>query len=119
MSVRLEKYVSFDLGMLSNYNYYTGIIFKGFTYGIGDAIIKGGRYNNLLKQFGKEAPAIGFVIVIDDLLVAMNRQETVISGVEQTCKIYYTEATFEKQLMTAKKMRADGKCVELLPEVQK
>ena len=115
----VEKYVSFDLGMLSNYNYYTGIIFKGFTYGIGDAIIKGGRYNNLLKQFGKEAPAIGFVIVIDDLLVAMNRQETVISGVEQTCKIYYTEATFEKQLMTAKKMRADGKCVELLPEVQK
>lgn len=115
----VEKYVSFDLGMLSNYNYYTGIIFKGFTYGIGDAIMKGGRYNNLLKQFGKEAPAIGFVIVIDDLLVAMNRQETVISGVEQTCKIYYTEATFEKQLMTAKKMRADGKCVELLPEVQK
>ena len=57
--------------------------------------------------------------MIDDLLIAMNRQETVISGVEHTCKIYYTEATFEKQLMTAKKMRADGKCVELLPEVQK
>ncbi|MDE7428601.1 MAG: ATP phosphoribosyltransferase regulatory subunit, partial [Lachnospiraceae bacterium] len=36
----VEKYVSFDLGMLSKYNYYTGIIFKGYTYGVGDAIVK-------------------------------------------------------------------------------
>ena len=59
------KYVSFDLGMLSKYHYYTGIIFKAYTYGIGDAIVKGGRYNHLLKHFGKDAPAIGFVIVIE------------------------------------------------------
>ena len=34
-----EKYVSFDLGMLSKYNYYTGVIFKAYTYGVGDAIV--------------------------------------------------------------------------------
>ena len=28
-----EKYVSFDLGLLNQYNYYTGVIFKGYTYG--------------------------------------------------------------------------------------
>ena len=44
----LEKYISFDLGMLSKYNYYTGIIFRAYTYGSGDAIVKGGRYDNLL-----------------------------------------------------------------------
>lgn len=72
----LESYVSFDLGMLSKYNYYTGIIFKAYTYDVGDAIIKGGRYDNLLAQFGKEAPAVGFVAVIDDLMEALKRQQT-------------------------------------------
>ena len=51
----LEKYVTFDLGMLSEYHYYTGTIFKGYTYGTGDAILKGGRYDSLIGQFGKEA----------------------------------------------------------------
>ena len=36
-----EKYVSFDLGMVNHFDYYTGIIFRGYTYGTGDAIGKG------------------------------------------------------------------------------
>lgn len=67
----ISNYISFDMGLLSKYNYYTGIIFKAFAYGMGDAIAKGGRYDNLLGYFGKEAPAIGFAIVVDDLLTAI------------------------------------------------
>ncbi len=69
-----EKYIGFDLGMVNYYDYYTGIIFRGYTYGTGDAIGKGGRYDNLLTQFGKDAPAIGFTVLIDDLMEALNRQ---------------------------------------------
>ncbi|MDE6846623.1 MAG: ATP phosphoribosyltransferase regulatory subunit [Lachnospiraceae bacterium] len=112
----VEKYVSFDLGMLSKYNYYTGIIFKGYTYGVGDAIVKGGRYDNLLRRFGKKAPAIGFVIVIDDLLAAMNRQGAVISGIESYVKLYYAPTNFKEMLQEAKGLRAAGKNVELLPQ---
>ena len=54
--------------MLSKYHYYTGIVANAYTYGTGDAIIKGGRYDNLLSEFGKDAPAIGFAIVIDSLI---------------------------------------------------
>lgn len=111
----VEKYVSFDLGMLSKYNYYTGIIFKGYTYGVGDAIVKGGRYDNLLRRFGKEAAAIGFVIVVDDLLAAMNRQGVIVSGTESYMKVYYTEADFKEMLQESRKLRASGKNVELLP----
>lgn len=111
----VEKYVSFDLGMLSKYNYYTGIIFKGYTYGVGDAIVKGGRYDNLLRRFGKDAAAIGFVIVVDDLLAAMSRQGVVISGIDRYVKLYYTEADFREKLQEAKHLRASGKNVELLP----
>ena len=68
----LSDYVFFDLSMLSKYNYYTGMIFKGYALGNGDAIVKGGRYDHLLEQFGKEASAIGFVVVIDSLINALN-----------------------------------------------
>ncbi len=111
----VEKYVSFDLGMLSKYNYYTGIIFKGYTYGVGDAIVKGGRYDGLLKQFGKDAPAIGFMVVVDDLLAAMRRQGAAVSGIDGNVKLFYTQENFREQLHEARQMRAAGKNVALLP----
>lgn len=73
-SYGLADYVSYDLGMLSKYKYYTGIIFKAYTYGTGDYIVTGGRYDKLLVQFGKDTPAVGFVIVVDQLMAALSRQ---------------------------------------------
>lgn len=37
----LEDHITFDLGLLSHYEYYTGVIFKAYTYGTGDAIVTG------------------------------------------------------------------------------
>ena len=70
-----EKYISFDLGMLSQYTYYTGIIFQGYTYGTGEPLVKGGRYNHLLEHFGSPAPAIGFGLVMEQVLSALERQK--------------------------------------------
>lgn len=70
-----DKYITFDFGILSKYNYYTGIVFRGYTYGSGDAVFKGGRYNNLLKEFGKDAPAVGFIANVDQLVEVINRGE--------------------------------------------
>lgn len=75
VSYGLADYVSYDLGMLSKYHYYTGIIFKAYTYGTGDYIVTGGRYDKLLVQFGKDTPAVGFVIVVDQLMAALSRQQ--------------------------------------------
>lgn len=105
----VEKYVSFDLGMLSKYNYYTGVIYKAFTYGIGDAIVKGGRYDHLLGRFGKEAPAIGFVIVIDDLISALCRQKIPVAIPEKAITVEYTSGTYKEALLKAKKLRGEGK----------
>lgn len=111
----VEKYVSFDLTMLSKYNYYTGIIFKGYTYGVGNEIVKGGRYDTLLGRFGKNAPAIGFMIAVDDLLLAMNRQNANVNCPEEHIKIYYNDVNFKEKLKEARALRADGKRVELIP----
>ncbi|MBQ8627283.1 MAG: ATP phosphoribosyltransferase regulatory subunit, partial [Agathobacter sp.] len=67
----IDNHVSFELGMISDYQYYTGIIFAGYTFGHGEPIVKGGRYDKLLSHFGKDAPAIGFAFVVDQLLAAL------------------------------------------------
>lgn len=67
-------YISFELGMISEYKYYTGIIFSGYTYGTGEPIVKGGRYDTLLSHFGKDAPAIGFALSVDPIMFALERQ---------------------------------------------
>ena len=61
--------------MTGTYGYYTGIIFRGYTFGTGDAVVKGGRYDHLLEKFGKTSASIGFAIVIDELMNALIRQK--------------------------------------------
>ena len=113
----VEKYVSFDLGMLSKYNYYTGVIFKVYTYGVGDAILKGGRYDNLLGYFGKIAPAIGFVIVIDDLMQALGRQKIQIPLTYEARTLTYTKDNYEVKLAEAVELRKKGIRTTLVPEM--
>ena len=108
-----ERYVSFDLGMLGNYMYYTGIIFRGYTYGTGDAIVKGGRYDSLLEQFGKKAASTGFVIVVDQLLAAMDRQKIVIDTNVRYQTITYAPEDREAAVKEAIRLRKDGVRVQL------
>ncbi|MGN0365135.1 MAG: ATP phosphoribosyltransferase regulatory subunit [Suilimivivens sp.] len=112
----VEKYVSFDLGMLSKYNYYTGVIFKVYTYGVGEPIAKGGRYDHLLGYFGKEAPAIGFVVVVDDLMSALERQKIDFDGIDEIICLKYNAENYESRLLEAKGLRKNGKKVALIPE---
>ena len=110
----VEKYVSFDLGMLSRYMYYTGIIFRGFTYGTGAPIIKGGRYDGLLEHFGKSAPAVGFVAVIDQLLSAMSRQKVSLAIAGSHCMIIYDNEKQAEAIDKASELRGKGIDVELV-----
>ena len=103
-----EKYISFDLGMLSQYNYYTGIIFKAYTYGTGDAVATGGRYDNLVVQFGKECPAIGLVIVIDQLMLALSRQKLLEEPEAQDTLILYQKNYRRQAIALAKHFRQGG-----------
>ena len=109
-----DGYVSYEPGMLSNYRYYTGVIFSGYTFGSGEAIVKGGRYDSLLSYFGKDAPAIGFALMVDQLLLALDRQK--ISVLEPTTKeaILYTPAFVKEAVLEAKKRRSQGRFVSLI-----
>jgi len=110
----VEKYVTFDLGMTGIHGYYTGIIFRGYTYGTGDAIIKGGRYDHLIEKFGKQSPSIGFVIVVDELLNAMMRQKLRILYTRKNTIVLYEENRFQDAVVLARDLRSKAKNIELL-----
>lgn len=110
----LSDYVTFDLGMFSKYDYYTGIIFRAYTYGNGEAVMKGGRYDNLLKQFGKKSTAIGFAIEIDQLMMALSRQKK-LSDVREPITLLLYEASHQRQAIEmANVLRKSGKNIQLV-----
>ena len=112
----VEEYVSFDLGMLSKFHYYTGVIFKAYTYGVGDAIVTGGRYDTLLGRFGKDAAAIGFMVLIDDLMEALFRQGIEIEVAENRQTLYYDKNNYSEKLSEAITLRQQGVCVSMVPK---
>lgn len=55
----------FDLGLVHQIDYYTGVVFRGYAMGAADAVLSGGRYDGLLAAFGPDAPATGFAVDVD------------------------------------------------------
>lgn len=109
-----ENYISFDLGMLTTYDYYTGVIFRGYTYGSGDAVVKGGRYDRLVGQFGKDAPAVGFALIIDQLLLALNRQNINLEIQTPSCLILYNDCDFSYAIKIAQDLRKNNVLVTMI-----
>lgn len=108
----LSEYVSYDLGMLSKYQYYTGIIFKAYTYGTGDYLVTGGRYDKLLEQFGKNAPAVGFGIVIDRVLMALASKNIFLPVKKTNTMILFDVSARVSAIQLAKAFRENNHFVQ-------
>jgi ATP phosphoribosyltransferase regulatory subunit len=109
----LQKYVTFDLGMVTEYEYYTGMIFRGYTYGTGDAVVKGGRYDTLLQKFGKEAASVGLAVAVDELLIALSRQKVALDEGNPVIMVLYAGPLFTEALKKADELRQQGLYVQL------
>jgi len=91
----LHEYIMFDLGLVSDFDYYTGIIFRAYTGGCGHCVLSGGRYDTLLSKFGKDAPALGFAIDADAVL---NNKESYLSN-DKPIRIALTKGRLEKDTL--------------------
>ncbi len=110
----VEKFVTFDFSMSGTYGYYSGIIFRVYTFGTGDAIVKGGRYDRLTEKFGKQSPAIGFAIVVDELMNALVRQKVRIVYTRKNTIVLYDEERKREALSLARDFRRKAKDTELI-----
>lgn len=111
-SLGYGELISFDLGMAPRLNYYTGIIFRGYVSGVGTAVLSGGRYDNLLKNFGEDLKAIGFSLNMDLLI---GNTESQIDD-RSVYKIYYNEQYIVQAFNEAKYLREQNYVVKLIPD---
>ena len=68
-----KEYINFDLSMIGKFDYYEGIMIKGYYSNVYKEILSGGRYDSLTEEFGRRVPAIGFCIDVDGLMEASKR----------------------------------------------
>ena len=54
-----------DLSAVGDRNYYNGLLLRGYVEGVPEAILSGGRYDNLVRRLGRRMQAIGFAVYLD------------------------------------------------------
>lgn len=99
------EHIQFDLGKVPHLDYYTGIIFEGFVKDVGHSVLSGGRYDKLLKKFGRDLPACGFSVKLDYLL------DVVKAPKKEVVTIYYPEAKQMEALKLAQTLRKEKNVV--------
>lgn len=100
----IGKKVKFDLTLVSHMSYYTGILFEVYADQVGFPIASGGRYDLLLRQFGKDTGATGFAIRLDRLIEAIG---TIEEREPTQCILFSAERRKEAFSLAAEK-RTDG-----------
>lgn len=105
----LENKLHFDLTLVSHMSYYTGILFEVYANHVGFPIGNGGRYDLLLRKFGKKTGATGFALRVDRVLEAIKQLQT---NTSVHC-ILFSEERRKEAFQKAQEMRDDGKKVVL------
>lgn len=103
--------VVFDLGVIRDFGYYTGMVFEAYAPGLGFPLAGGGRYDNLLSEFGRPCPATGFALGIDRLMLAKERQGQGALRVERDVYVAYGPGKNSEAIRRAMELRAAGKTV--------
>lgn len=64
---KLKDMIRLDFSVISDVNYYNGIVFNGFIRGIPECVISGGQYDRLMQKMKRKSGAIGFGVYMDRL----------------------------------------------------
>ena len=107
------KYISVDLGTVKSLSYYSGVVFTGLSGVIGAPVLSGGRYDNLAKDFSSDFPAVGFAIGLKRLLVALERQGTLVKAPGADLIVAARKGAEKEAFAFCRKKRAEGKKVDL------
>ena len=115
---RAEKYgdaenIVFDLGIIRDFDYYTGMVFEAYAPNVGYSLAGGGRYDHMLKDFGLACPATGFAVGIERILQARELQGISENFSARDVYIGYHELRTDDAIKKAVELRAAGKVVEM------
>jgi ATP phosphoribosyltransferase regulatory subunit len=100
----VQEQVLIDLTMIGDFSYYTGMTFEGYASSLGFPVCSGGRYDNLLEQFGRPAPATGFALKTTRILEVVEDEP---NPAPMTLVAYAPKARREA-LAAAERLREQG-----------
>jgi ATP phosphoribosyltransferase regulatory subunit len=66
--------IKIDFALLRDLEYYTGFVFEGYIGDLGFSLCGGGRYDSLLPRFGFDVPAVGWMVGVERILLALERR---------------------------------------------
>lgn len=105
----VSEHLMLDLTMVGDFSYYTGLIFEGYSVELGFPVMSGGRYDNLLQQFGRSAPATGFALKTSRLMDAIRADG--FNEEELPVLIQFDATGREEAFAEAARLRKEGKTV--------
>jgi ATP phosphoribosyltransferase regulatory subunit len=109
----IASHIDIDLGDVGGLDYYTGLTFKIYAPGLGTALGRGGRYDQLLAKFGSPEPAVGFSLCLDWLAQLLaQRINGAAAQADDTSRLSADDdlgAVFKE----ATRLRAEGRRVEI------
>ena len=101
-----------DLGIVRQTDYYTGIVFKGYITGVGDSVLRGGRYDRLLGEFGRDCPAVGFGVNCDAVANYICKLGKAPSPKAPDCIVFGEEGHIVEAMAFAQKLVREGTTAE-------
>ncbi|MBQ8509929.1 MAG: ATP phosphoribosyltransferase regulatory subunit [Clostridia bacterium] len=89
-----EEYIMVDMGMVHKFDYYTGLVFRGYIDNAGEPVLKGGRYDRLLASFDYDQPAIGFAVNVCAVADALIKSGKLCEMPSADAIVHYNEETY-------------------------
>ena len=102
--------INLDFSIISNANYYSGVVFRGYVDKLPESVLSGGRYDNLIRNMGKKGSAIGFA-VYSDMLERLDERVK-----EYDCDVlltYEDGVSYAEINSASEKLKADGLSVNV------
>jgi ATP phosphoribosyltransferase regulatory subunit len=106
----VARHVIIDLTMIGDFSYYTGMIFEGYAADIGFPVCGGGRYDKLLQQFGRPAPATGFSLKTNRILDGVDGLKV---RRELPVLMQYDASNRKRAYIEAERLRGEGRSVRM------
>ena len=111
--------IIFDLSLIRDFEYYTGMVFEAYAPKVGYSLAGGGRYDHMLKDFGMACPATGFAVGIERILLARDMQNISDNVRDKNIFISYSDDDkIDSAIKKALELRNSGKIVEIALSAQ-
>lgn len=91
--------ISIDLATVNDMDYYTGVVFRGYLDYTGETVLGGGRYDNLMSNFGENEGATGFGVNLSLVADKLSRVMGLCEDMTRKNLVYYGDTKLLSKAM--------------------